>query len=255
MDCEKFDAHIIDELYGELDEVTHAAMRRHAEGCARCGSALSGLRATREVGVLPLVEPSDDLEERILAATSQIARPVAWHKKVLGGLAWAGSHAMRPQLAMAAVLVLMLGSSLLLLRARPGSPGSAPVRVTERGEPIPEQQEVAAQATADYPAPAAAATSTAPTTTLVPDEDGRAARAKDKDVAGRAGAIEGADEAKQVKPADEEKGAGAVAALSEARSVRSQSGCAAAVGKFDEVGASFPGTAAAFDAMWDAAAC
>src|SRR5688500_2039225 len=122
MDCEKFDAHIIDELYGELDEVTHAAMRRHAEGCARCGSALSGLRATREVGVLPLVEPSDDLEARILEATAFAQRGAPWHRKLWRGVAWAGSHAMRPQLAMAAVFVLCIGASLMLLPGGNGAP-------------------------------------------------------------------------------------------------------------------------------------
>ena len=49
MDCEKFENLLIDELYGELDEVTSAAVRRHAAGCARCGALLSGLKATRKV--------------------------------------------------------------------------------------------------------------------------------------------------------------------------------------------------------------
>ena len=46
---------------------------------------------------------------------------------------------MRPQFAMAAVLVLVVGSSLLFLRARPGTMGS-PVSVTERGNPLPESK-------------------------------------------------------------------------------------------------------------------
>ena len=36
MDCEKFDQHVIDALYDELDELTHAALKRHVEGCSRC---------------------------------------------------------------------------------------------------------------------------------------------------------------------------------------------------------------------------
>ena len=35
MDCEKFDQHVIDALYDELDELTHAALKRHVEGCSR----------------------------------------------------------------------------------------------------------------------------------------------------------------------------------------------------------------------------
>src|ERR1700744_5867750 len=121
MDCEKFDQHVIDELYDELDELTHAALRRHVEGCSRCAGVYAGLRATREVGILPLEEPPDDLEARILDAVAVAQQTAPWPKKLLRGLAWAGSHAMRPQLAMAALFFLVIGSSLLLLRARPGS--------------------------------------------------------------------------------------------------------------------------------------
>src|SRR5580693_2077413 len=142
MDCEKFDQHVIDELYDELDELTHAALRRHVEGCGRCAGVYAGLRATREVGILPLVEPPDDLEARILDAVAVAQQRAPWHKKALRGLAWAGSHAMRPQLAMAALFFLVIGSSLLLLRARPGTLG--PVSVTERGSPAPEPVEPAA---------------------------------------------------------------------------------------------------------------
>ena len=38
MDCEKFDEHVIDALYGELDELTAAALRRHVESCSRCAA-------------------------------------------------------------------------------------------------------------------------------------------------------------------------------------------------------------------------
>jgi hypothetical protein len=250
MDCEKFDAHIIDELYGELDEVTHAAMRRHAEGCARCGSALSGLRATREVGILPLAEPSDDLEARILEATAFAQRGAPWHKKLWRGVAWAGSHAMRPQLAMAAVFVLCIGASLMLL---PGGNG-APVRITERGEPAPDE---APAAIAEQAAPAAAP----PPETMAANEseEGRAeAKAKDK-----RGDDAPAEPEAQASPSAAAEAVGGLAkdhdaaqrALSDARSVRSQSGCAAAVGKLDDVGMRFAGTAAAADAMWEAATC
>src|SRR3954469_12959475 len=153
MDCEKFDLHVIDALYDELDELTHAALKRHVEGCSRCAGIFVGLRATREVGILPIEEPSDDLEARILDAAFAAQKKTPWPRKLLRGLAWAGSHAMRPQLAMAALFFLVIGSSLLLLRARPGTIG-APVRVTEHGAPTPEPPEAVAAAAA----PTAAAT-------------------------------------------------------------------------------------------------
>ncbi len=239
MDCEKFDQHVIDELYDELDELTHAALKRHVEGCSRCAPILAGLRATRDVGILPLEEPSDDLEARILDAVAIAQKKAPWPRKVLRGLAWAGSHAMRPQLAMAALFFLVIGSSLLLLRAKPGTNGFAPVRVTERGAPAIESESPAATAAAAAP-PAAFAAAPAPSINDAPQAVAEGATlAKEK----------AADTA---KPADREA---ARLALTDARTVRDSAGCAAAVSKYDEIGARFPGSGAAADAMWDAASC
>ena len=246
MDCEKFDQHVIDELYDELDEVTHAALKRHVEGCSRCAASLSGLRATRDVGVLPIEEPSDDLEARILDAVAVAQKKAPWPRKVLRGLAWAGSHAMRPQLAMAALFFLVVGSSLLLLRAKPGTGGFAPVRVTERGAPAPD---------VDSPATVAAATA-APTVTLpgAIAAAPAAAAAAELPQAQADGAGPTKDKAAEVATRTAEKDA-AKLALTDARTVRDGAGCAAAVSKYDEVGARFPGTGAAADAMWEAASC
>ena len=73
----------------------------------------------------------------------------AWHQRAILGLAWAGSHAMRPQFAMGALFVLVIGSSLLLLRTRPVAITSTPLRVSEQtltntpptafGRPAPEK--------------------------------------------------------------------------------------------------------------------
>src|SRR5262249_12147655 len=144
MDCAKFDLHVIDALYDELDELTNAALKRHMDGCSRCAGIFAGFRATREVGILPLVEPADDLEDRILEAVTSARRRAPWPREVLRGRAWAGGHAMRPQLAMAALFCLVIGSSLLLLKARPGAGGASAVRVTERGAPAPDGAEAPA---------------------------------------------------------------------------------------------------------------
>jgi hypothetical protein len=239
MDCEKFDQHVIDELYDELDELTHAALKRHVEGCSRCAPILAGLRATRDVGILPLEEPSDDLEARILDAVTVAQKKAPWPRKVLRGLAWAGSHAMRPQLAMAALFFLVIGSSLLLLRAKPGTNGFAPVRVTERGAPAIEAESPAAAAAAVAPSPAAFAA--APTATI-----------NDVQQAAEGATLAREKSADTGKPADKEA---AKLALADARTVRDSAGCAAAVSKYDEIGARFPGSGAAADAMWEAASC
>jgi Putative zinc-finger len=250
MDCEKFETHVIDALYDELDEVTHAAMKRHMDGCSRCSSLMTGLRATREVGVLPIEEPSDDLEERILASAAAIQKKAPWHRKVVRGIAWAGSHAMRPQLAMAAVLVLMLGSSLLLLRAKPGTVGVAPIRVTERGVPEPDQGESFAASPPPPAAMQAQAAATAMPTTIAPAQeleqelDRKRVAEKAKEEGDKDGAVAGAKEGKD-----------ATDALAEARATKGRSGCEAAVGKYDDVGSRFPRTPSAAAAMWEAAEC
>jgi hypothetical protein len=163
MDCEKFDRVVLDLLYGELDELTDAAAKRHIEHCPRCKGIASGLRATREVGALVLVDPPESLELGILAAERRMNAKLPLGKKLGRGVSILAVYAMRPQLAMAALLLLMIGSSLFFLRSRPG--GRDSVLITERGVPeteaehvaivpAPERREVAA-------APAAAAAASA----------------------------------------------------------------------------------------------
>jgi len=118
VDCEKFESLLIDELYGELDEVTSAAVRRHAAGCARCGALLSGLRATRKVAALPMEEPSADLEDRILSAVREQQKVLPLRARASSVLSRAGAWAMRPQTAMAAVFLLVIGTSFVLVQSR-----------------------------------------------------------------------------------------------------------------------------------------
>lgn len=139
MDCERFDEYVMDAVYGELDELSAEALKRHVEGCPRCSNVLTSLKSTRAALQLPVVPPSEDLQERILEAERVAVRRLPLHRKLVRAAAWAGSHAMRPQLAMAAVLMLVVGSSMMLLRARPGSI-APPVTVLEEGRPASDVQ-------------------------------------------------------------------------------------------------------------------
>jgi len=153
VDCEKFDRIVLDLLYDELDELTTAATRRHMEHCARCRAIGSGLRATREVGALPLVEPPEGLELRILQAEEQATQLLPIGKRLGRGLSLLAGYAMRPQVSMAALLMLMIGSSLFFLRAQPGD--REHVRVTERGVPESDNETVTiVPKKADLPEPA-----------------------------------------------------------------------------------------------------
>src|SRR5271165_5815283 len=105
MDCEKFESAMMDELYGELDELTSAAVKRHVAGCARCAALLGGLRATRRVATVPMVEVPEGLEDRILAAARDVQKVVPLRRRIAKAISVAGSWAMRPQTAMAAVFL------------------------------------------------------------------------------------------------------------------------------------------------------
>jgi hypothetical protein len=135
MDCEKFESTLLDELYEELDEVTSAAAKRHVGGCSRCAALLSGMKATRRLAVLPLVEPPADLEDRILAAAREAQKVVPLTRRASRAISRAGSWAMRPQTGMAAVFLLGIGLSALLLQGRHAAPSSS-MTVSEKGEPV-----------------------------------------------------------------------------------------------------------------------
>ncbi len=269
MDQEKFDQHLMDYLFDELDEVTRAAMRQKIGTDAACRNLEAGLRATLTVGQLPLEEPSHDLEERILAAAERAQHSQPWHQKLLRSLSWAGSHAMRPQLAMAAVLLLVLGSSVLLLRARPGAMPVVPSRdlaslpapakttpATTANKPTANPPQHTAGA---HPPVSGNALSTTPSEQLAKtDSDDKPHDLDDQYRRGMANYRAGKhDEAQRDLAAVSQSNNqhAASAALYEARAVRSRSGCGAAVSHYASVRQRFSGSAVAADAMWEQADC
>ena len=156
MDCEKFEPLLLDELYEELDELTSAAVKRHVAGCSRCSAILSGLRSTRQ-GVSLALEPIPaGLEERIFAAAKEAQKVVPIRSPMSRVLSVAGSWAMRPQTAMAAVFLLMIGTSAFVLKARNGAPAESAVSVTVAGQPSPVATATATEAFNDDKAAAAA---------------------------------------------------------------------------------------------------
>lgn len=269
MDQEKFDQHLMDYLFEELDEVTSAAMKRKIESDADCRELVAGLRATIEVAKLPIEEPSVDLEDNILAAATIAADGEPWHRKLLRSLSWAGSHAMRPQLAMAAILMLVLGSSILLLRARPGSVAVTPhkdptdaaaVATAPADEPQASEPEALAQAEADA-TPSAAARAAPPMPSggsdKVPDAEAVASleeqyqRGVANYQAGRH--LEAQKDFATVSASQSPKAASA--AMFEARSVRAHSGPKAAINYYQRVISNFGGSPIASDAKYELADC
>ncbi len=129
-----------------------------SSGCSRCAALAAGLRATRRLAAVPLVEVPAGLEDRILRAAREAQKVVPLRRRVARVVSVGGSWAMRPQSAMAAVFMVMLGTSLLLLRGRSSrAPASAEVTVTEHGTPAPAAQPAAAPIVAAAPDTAASA--------------------------------------------------------------------------------------------------
>ncbi|HZO16039.1 MAG TPA: zf-HC2 domain-containing protein [Polyangiaceae bacterium] len=253
MDQEKFDTHLMDYLFDELDEVTRAAMKRKIEADAQCREIEARLRATIEVGQLPVEQPSDDLEARILEACDQAQKGEPLRAKITRILSWAGSKAMDPRLAMAAILMLVIGSAILLLPAKPGSvavspdPDKAPagpdVSPLDKGENADEAEPA--------PTPAAVASAAASSDKRT-DDDKLAQRFKagQKNMdAGKFG-----DAQRDFNAVSSVRGhpRAPEAALEEARAARRQS-CKSAIPIYERVRKDFPKVAN--DAAWEQADC
>lgn len=139
MDCERLDELAIDLVDPEgaagLDARTRREADEHLAGCARCRSLVDRLgRGMKAAAELPLEDASSLLEARILAAASGARPPPRLGQRVARAVSTAGRWAMRPQVAMAAVLVVMVGTSVVLLRG--GGLPSRRTKVTEEGTPV-----------------------------------------------------------------------------------------------------------------------
>jgi TolA-binding protein len=179
---------------------------------------------------------------------------------------------MRPQLAMAALLILMIGSSFLFLRSKPGDTDS--VRVTERGiqeadesvaiVPLPENP--SQRAFGPIPSEAEAAPPAAPAEAEDTAEKKRTGATENEAADSTADPFDealGSYRKGQYKMAEEQFDAianaggpqAASASLYAAHSARNRAGCAEAAGKFDAVQQANPGTNVANEARWHAAMC
>jgi hypothetical protein len=127
MSCESCRDLLIELVCDELPLASAAEVRAHALRCERCGPELEKLSATLRVSRdLPLLTPSPEVERRVMqAARDAIARrargPAREETSVPAGgrlTAWfarLGSFAMSPQVAMASVLLLVVGIGLYAL--------------------------------------------------------------------------------------------------------------------------------------------
>lgn len=187
---------------------------------------------------------------------------------------------------MAALLMLMIGSSLIFLRAKPGEQSS--VQVTERGMPETEADSIilpspAAQGAAaprqddgrfatppSATAPGALAAATANNAASAARGESKSAdqpsdeRSRKPEANQEEGALAKRSTGAELGPSREhddlfglesEAPDPASVALQQARDLQQSSGCAAAAPKFEEVNSRFPGSPVAAEATWRAAEC
>lgn len=177
MTCESCRELLIELACDELPADTAAEVRAHALRCERCGPELEKLGATLRLSrELPLLTPSPEVERRVMqAARDAIARRARGPAREAsvptgGGLtAWfarLGSFAMSPQVAMASVLLLVVGIGLYTVLPLGHAPESTALRVAEDEAPAEEHAPPAS--------PAASATAvplSEPGTNAVPADD------------------------------------------------------------------------------------
>ena len=264
MDCEIFDRLVIDRVFAELDDLTSGAVQRHVAHCSRCRSIESGLRATREVAVFtsaPELPPG--FVEHVMALERSTRTRLPLQQRVGRTVSVLSGYAMRPQLTMGALLLLMIGSSLFLLRARPGD--RELVHVTERGVPegeveaptnMPQRAQPTAAATVLTPQPRESVSQRSELTAAapVPSNDpspGLLASAREAFRQGRyVEAHDLSERAIQAGGSDT-----AQAALLSASALALDAGCAAALARFEALRSRHGRSAVGDEAAWYAAEC
>jgi hypothetical protein len=114
MNCDRFEASVLEELYGELPAIASAQVGRHAAECERCGALLRGLRATRVLASPPLDEPPAGLEERAIDALVRGGSGIGVARR--SGPTRLRTRSATYVVAMAAGFVLIAGGAGLWLR-------------------------------------------------------------------------------------------------------------------------------------------
>ncbi|MDX2051585.1 MAG: hypothetical protein SFV15_04280 [Polyangiaceae bacterium] len=136
MDCEQFDRVALDVLYDEVEEQTRSLALQHLSHCSRCNGVYARLKSAQTTGQLIQLSPPPELGQQILLQEHTARRGQGFAERMGRWMSIAAGYAMRPQVSMGALFLLMIGASLLFLRARPGDRDS--VYVTEKG--IPESE-------------------------------------------------------------------------------------------------------------------
>jgi hypothetical protein len=251
-------------LYGELDEISEAAALRHLHHCTRCREIWGHLKTTKELSDVPMEDIPDDLFDSILKAERMAHQSLTAGERFSRAISVAAGYAMRPQVAMAAILLLVIGSSLMFVPLGPTDGGQ--ISVTELGTPHTEvPMEGRSNETMVFEK-VASAPRAEPSEAEQDELEDRESEKKVNDLEGQRRAYSEAMSAYQDgRYAEAERlfsevaSAGgqqaASAALHEGHAARNGSGCARAAALYDAISAQYSGSTVGSEAAWHAAAC
>src|SRR5690606_9451053 len=237
---------------------------RHLHHCTRCREIWGHLKTTRELSDVPMEDPPSGLFDSILLAEKRAHQSLTIGERFSRGISIAAGYAMRPQVAMAAILLLMIGSSLMFVPLGPTDGGQ--ISVTELGTPHTEAPVQGRSTETMVFEKVAAAPRAEPSDAEQDDRDEGENEKKLKDLEGQRRAYSEAMSAYQDgRYAEAERlfsevaSAGgqqaASAALHEGHAARNGSGCARAAALYDAISAQYPGSTVGSEASWHAASC
>ncbi len=277
MDCETFDASLLDALYGELDDASATAMDAHAAGCASCAGRLAKLKRTRDL-VRPAIEAAlpTALEERVMAAAnaameapkSNVVRLADRRQEAEESRATSGGAIVRflakPQLAIAASFLLVLGAAIVFKSAKQEASPAAeiaagPAGAAARGGAPPTVAATIAAEEAE-PSPVAPPAFAAAEGFAGPSEGAKAsagarARAHDPTFAAAKALYDAGRYAEALSKFEPLAAHDPEAALYVARCLAKTKGCDAAAARYDDVARRAAGTESASRAALEAARC
>jgi hypothetical protein len=246
MDCEGFERVVLDRLFLELDEQNMGEAQRHVAHCSRCRGIEAGLKATRDVCRLPLLSPPAGFTDHVISSERSIRAVLPLRQRASRTVSVLAGYAMRPQLTMAALLLLMIGASLFLVRS---PPDRDLVQVTERGV---QEGEIDMRRVKAQPPPIAATnevqTATAPSHTRNGSKTDGCSGSTEPGCATAASKEQSASLSGDREPSLEVE-------YRTARQLRFSSGCSVAVQSFESIRKRQPRSEVGLAATWQAADC
>lgn len=268
MDCEQFDRVALDVLYEEAGEYERGTAIQHLSHCSRCNGVYSRLKSAQVSAHFELRVPPPELADQVLVREHTARAGQGIPARLGRWMSIAAGYAMRPQVSMGALFLLMIGASLLFLRAHPGDRDN--VHITEKG--VPETEADASSTHLQNPppldsdAPGAAPAGTAFDLTRAAPETGEATSPvldsqtnpdETFDAAERAYAAHHFRDATELYEKLAQAGGprAKAAQLLAAQSDLKGRGCAAAVERFDQIYAQDPDSSIGSVAAWEAGNC